>query len=105
MNVISRPAIDEAIRRHPDAESWLNAWWKVAMREQWETLLHLRETYPKTDQVGSCLIFDVKGNAFRLIVGVRYSSLTRGGTLFVKHFLTHAEYDRDDWKKDCANEP
>jgi hypothetical protein len=26
MNVISRPAIDEAIRRHPDAESWLNAW-------------------------------------------------------------------------------
>jgi mRNA-degrading endonuclease HigB of HigAB toxin-antitoxin module len=34
MNVISRPAIDEAIRRHPDTESWLNAWWKVAKREQ-----------------------------------------------------------------------
>jgi mRNA interferase HigB len=104
MNVISRPAIDEAIRRHPDAELWLNAWWKVAKREQWENLQHVRETYPKTDQVGSCLIFDVKGNAFRLIVGVRYSSLTRGGTLFVKHFLTHAEYDRDDWKKDCGHE-
>jgi len=24
------------------------------------------------------------------------------GTLLVKHFLTHAEYDQDDWKKDCA---
>jgi mRNA interferase HigB len=104
MNVISRPAIDEAIERHPDAGSWLNAWWKVARREQWRSLQHVRETYPKTDQVGSCLVFDVKGNAHRLIVGVRYASAARGGTLFVKHLLTHAGYDTDDWKKDCGYE-
>jgi mRNA interferase HigB len=104
MNAISRPAIDEAIRRHPEAEWWLKAWWKVAKREQWENLQQVRATYPQADQVGSCLIFDVKGNAFRLIVGVRYASMTRGDTLFVKHFLTHAEYDRDDWKKDCGHE-
>jgi mRNA interferase HigB len=104
MNVISRPAIDQAIERHSDAESWLNAWWKVAKREQWGSLQHVRETYPRTDQVGSCLVFDVKGNAYRLIVGVRYASPSRGGTLFVKHFLTHAEYDTNDWKKDCGHE-
>jgi len=23
------------------------------------------------------------------------------GTLFVKHFLTHAEYDKNTWKRDC----
>ncbi len=100
MNVISRPAVDEAIRRHPDAEPWLNARWKVAKRELWINLQHVRETYPQADQVGSCLIFDVKGNAFRLIVGVRYASLTRGGTLFVKHFLTHAECDTNLWKRE-----
>jgi mRNA interferase HigB len=104
MNVISRPAIDEAIVRHPDAESWLNAWWKVARREQWRSLQHVRGTYPQTDQVGSYLVFDVKGNAHRLIVGVRYATVARGGTLFVKHFLTHAGYDTDDWKKDCGYE-
>ncbi len=73
-------------------------------REQWGNLQHVREAYPQTDQVGSCLVFDVKGNAYRLIAGVRYASMTRGGTLFVKHFLTHAEYARDDWKKDCGHE-
>jgi mRNA interferase HigB len=63
-----------------------------------------QQTHPQADQVGSCLIFDVKGNAFRLIIGVRYASVTRRGTLFVKHFLTHAEYDRNDLKKDCGHE-
>jgi mRNA interferase HigB len=102
MNVISRPAVDDAIRRHSDAAPWLNAWWKVAHREQWTSLQNLRETYPQTDQIGSCLIFDVKGNSYRFIVGVRYATGRRGGTLFVKHLLTHAEYDAGDWKKDCC---
>ena len=104
MNVISRPAVDLAIQRHPDAESWLNAWWKVARREQWVSLRHVRETYPHSDQVGSCLVFDVRGNTYRFVVGVRYATRGRGGTLFVKHFLTHAEYDTNDWKKDCGYE-
>jgi len=104
MNVISRPALDEAIRRHSDADSWLNAWWKVAKREQWTSLQHVREAYPQTDHVGSCLVFDVKGNTYRLIVGVRYATSSRRGTLFVKHFLTHAEYDRGEWKEDCQYE-
>ncbi len=101
MNVIARPALDEAIRRHSDTETWLNAWWKTARREQWTSLGHVRETYPRADQVDSCLVFDVLGNRYRMIVGVRYASATRGGTLFVKHFLTHAEYDKDTWRKDC----
>jgi mRNA-degrading endonuclease HigB of HigAB toxin-antitoxin module len=101
MNVIARPAIDEAIKRHANAATWLNAWWKTAGREQWTNLGHIRETYPRTDQVGSCLVFDVLGNKYRMIVGVRYASATRGGTLFVKHFLTHTEYDKHAWRKDC----
>ncbi len=38
-----------------------------------------------------------------MIVGVYYARPedTGTGTLYVKHFLTHAEYDRGDWKKDC----
>jgi mRNA interferase HigB len=101
MNVISRPAMDEAIRRHPDAGAWLNAWWKVAKREQWTRLQDVQETYPQTDQVGSCLVFDVRGNTYRLIVGVRYATNRRRGTFFVKRFLTHAEYDKGDWLDDC----
>jgi mRNA interferase HigB len=102
MNVISRPAVNAAIRAHPDAKDWLDAWWKIAAREQWTSLADVRAVYPRTDQVGSCLVFNVLGNHYRFIVGVRYATANRGGTLFVKHFLTHAEYDKDTWKDDCC---
>jgi mRNA interferase HigB len=101
MNVISRPAVEDAITRHRDAEQWLNVWWKTAKRERWASLEDVRRVYPQTDQVGSCLVFNALGNKYRLIVGVRYETAARGGTLFVKHFRTHAEYDRGDWKGDC----
>ena len=101
MNVISRPAVDRAIERHRDAAKWLNAWWKIAKSERWSTLAEVRSTYPATDQVGSCLVFNVLGNKYRLIVAVRYATIVRGGTIFVKHFLRHAEYNKDNWKRDC----
>lgn len=103
MNVISRQAIRDAKRRHADASDWLEAWRKAARHAQWENLQDVRATYPATDQVGGCLVFDVCGNKYRFIVGVRYADAEeeRGGTLFVKHFLTHAEYDKNRWKGDC----
>jgi mRNA interferase HigB len=101
MNTISRPAIDAAIARHPESAAWLNAWWQRANHEQWTSLADVRRTYAQADQVGSCLVFNANAGR-RLIVGVRYATQTRGGTLFVKHFLTHAEYDLDLWKKDCC---
>jgi len=101
MDTISRPAVDNAIARHPQSATWLNAWWQRAKTEQWTSLDDIRRTYPQTDQVGSCLVFNANAGR-RLIVGVRYATDSRGGTLFVKHFLTHAEYDKDDWKKDCC---
>jgi mRNA interferase HigB len=101
MNVISRPTIRAAQQRHPDARDWLDAWWRIAKAARWQSLHDVRQTYPQTDQVGQCLVFDARGNKYRLIVGVLYATEDKGGTLFVKHFLTHAEYDKDTWKEDC----
>jgi mRNA interferase HigB len=100
MNVISRPKILAAIQRNPAAEKWLNAWWKVAKTEQWTNLTEIRSVYRSTDQVGGCLVFNAPQGR-RLIVGVIWADETRNGTLFIKHFLTHAEYDKESWKKDC----
>ncbi len=54
------------------------------------------KTYASADQVGSCLVFNIRGNG--LICRVAYANQCVKGTLFVKHFLTHAEYDKDAWK-------
>jgi len=101
MNVISRPTLQSAGRHHPEAAAWLDAWWHVARKARWRNLHEVRLTYPSADQVGRCLILNACGNKYRLIVGVLYASNGRGGTLFVKHFLTHSEYSRGAWKKDC----
>jgi mRNA-degrading endonuclease HigB of HigAB toxin-antitoxin module len=37
------------------------------------------------------------GNKFRLIVKINYTRQT----IFIRHVLTHAEYDRERWKDVC----
>jgi len=101
MHVISRQALRLAQRRHADAAAWLDAWWNTAKRTRWESLAQVRADYASADQVGSCLVFNACGNRYRLICGVTYANQWTQGTLFVKHFLTHAEYDRGRWKADC----
>ena len=97
MNVISRPTIIAAQRRHPRCRNWLDQWWREAKRARWTGLAKVRLTYPSADQVGRHLVFDAPEGK-RLIVGVRYANPKRGGTLFVKALLTHADYDLGEWK-------
>jgi mRNA interferase HigB len=101
MHVISRAAIKAAAARHATAAAWLDQWWRHATSVRWESLLDVRTVYASADQVGRCLVFNACGNRFRLVVGVKYADEVQRGTLWVKHFLTHAEYDKGDWKGDC----
>jgi mRNA interferase HigB len=109
VNVISRQGLLDACQSYPDAKNWVNAWLLVAKKAVWTGLADVRRTYPATDQVGQCLVFDVRGNKYRLIATVIWARKVVGsrppktinGTLYIKHFLTHAEYDKDAWKGCC----
>lgn len=102
MNVISRRAVRKAQSRHPQCRKWLEDWWQTGCKAHWTSLHDVRQAYAAVDQVGGCLVFNAPG-ARRLIVGVYYArpKALGTGTLYFKNFLTHAEYDRGDWKKDC----
>lgn len=101
MHIIARPAIETAKQRHPNAASWLDDWWIAASKATWSRLAEVRTLYPLTDEVGQCLVFDACGNDYRLICRMTYANEWTDGTLLVKHFLTHAEYDKNKWCKDC----
>ena len=105
MRIIARSAIRNAGERHADAAEWLDGWWQEAGNATWAKLADVREQYPDTDQVGQCLIFNVRGNNYRLICRVTYANQWTKGTLLFKHFLTHAEYDKKKWCKDCIPQP
>ncbi len=102
MHIIARPSIDAAKQRYPTARSWLDTWWRVASKSRWTSLTDVRCAYRDADEVGHCLVFDVCGNDFRLICRMTYANRWTDGTLLVKHFLTHDEYDKNKWCKDCA---
>lgn len=102
MHVISRPAVLDAQRRYSVARTWLDNWWNIAGKARWENLHQVQADYAGTDQVGSCLVFNACGNHFRFVCGVTYANQWTHGTLYVKHFLTHAEYNKGKWKADCG---
>jgi len=58
-------------------------------------LVDVRKTYPSADGVGAYTVFDVNHNKYRLITKIEY----RYQMVFIKHFLTHAEYAKGRWKK------
>ena len=76
-------------------EGPIGEWHKVAKHAEWKNLAEVRNVHPQADPVGLYTVFNVKGDTYRLIVKIEY----RWQTIFVKHLLTHAEYDRGGWKQ------
>jgi mRNA interferase HigB len=84
-----------AAEEHGDLYAPLDAWYRIAKKAQWQSLEDVRMVLPSTDGVGRFTVFNIKGNAFRLIVKINY----RTGRLFIRHVLTHAAYDRGGWNR------
>jgi mRNA interferase HigB len=95
VNVISKRGLFEKAAKYPDAKSALQVWFDTAVEAEWRSLEDIRETFPATDIVGSLAIFNIRGNTYRLIVRMVF----RYQRIYVKEFLTHAEYDKGRWKK------
>ena len=101
MRIFNSSTIRRWQAQHAAARVALQAWHKVASAAHWTSLHDVRRHYPAADQVDCCLVFNLSGNDYRLICRVAYGSKDHGGALYLKHFLTHAEYDRNAWRKDC----
>ena len=94
MHVISRKKLLEAVAVHADLSAPLDAWYRIAKRAEWKSLQDVRKTLPSADAVGIFTVFNIKGNAFRLITEINYAT----GRLYIRHALTHAAYDKEGWK-------
>lgn len=97
MWVISRKKILTAARRHPPLEPSLDAWFRIARKADWKDLMAVRKTWSSADAAGTCTVFNIKGNQYRLIVWINYPTRK----IFIRHVLTHAEYTKGGWRHDC----
>jgi mRNA interferase HigB len=96
MHVISEKKLRDFWSLHPEAETPLRTWHRIAEQETWEKFADVREFYPSADQVGKFTVFNVGGNKYRLIVVIHFNR----GKVYVRHVLPHEEYDRGSWKDD-----
>jgi mRNA interferase HigB len=97
MHVISEKRLREFWEKWPEAEEPLRAWHRVAERAAWGCFADARRVYAHADQVGRCTVFNIGGNKFRLVVVVHFNRQK----VYVRHVMTHEEYDQGAWKGDC----
>lgn len=94
MHVISRKKLVEFSAIHADAETALDTWYRATKTANWHNLVEVKEVFPSADLFGVFTVFNIKGNRYRLIAEINY----RSGTVFVRHILTHSNYDKGSWK-------
>jgi len=99
MNIISKKPLVEFWKRYPEAKSSFEFWYRTAKKAKWQNLIEVKTDFPHADLVGVCTIFNIGGNNYRLIVKISY----RTQNIFVRYVLTHAEYDKGIYKKDCES--
>jgi mRNA interferase HigB len=96
MHVISYKRLRHFYRDHADAHTSLDNWYKLASQAAWQNLIEVQSLFPKAEAVGDFTVFNIRGNRYRLIVAIEYERQL----IYVKYVLTHAEYDKEDWKND-----
>ncbi|MGH8607411.1 MAG: type II toxin-antitoxin system HigB family toxin [Gammaproteobacteria bacterium] len=93
MRIIAIRTLREFWGRHPDAEQALRAWYAIASRATWKRPADVKADYGNASFIANHrVVFNIKGNAYRLVVAMRYDV----GIGFVRFIGTHAHYDRID---------
>lgn len=99
MEIFGRP--EKELRRNAPARAPYTVWEHGVVRSRWTKFEDVLAARPDVDKVGSCYLFNLGGNKFRLIAKIRFAAQGREGVVHVRALMTHAEYDKGAWKGDC----
>ena len=91
MRIIGLPELEAFKKRHADARGVLDAWRAEVESIKWENTADIKARHRSADFLGNNrVIFNIKGNKYRLVVKVNYP----GAIVLIEWVGTHAEYDR-----------
>lgn len=84
---------------HVDSEMPLRAWYRIVNHPgcDWQDFHAVKATFGSASHVGNCVVFNIGGNKYRLVVQIDYETRF----VFIKRVMTHREYDEGRWKADC----
>lgn len=91
MNIIVRRAILYYIDKYPQAKTPLLAWYNEFLKQSFSNFNELKSVHGNASIVAkNRVIFNIKGNYFRLIVSVNFKQKAA----YIIWFGTHKDYDK-----------
>ncbi len=97
MRVISKKALDEFAKRHPDAKEPLARWYGIVKKANFLNFNEMRQVFSSADKVGHCTVFNIGGHKYRLITAIHYNRQI----IYIRLVLTHSQYDLSYWTGEC----
>lgn len=96
MRVIAKKILRDFWVKHADCEQQLKSWYKETSKAEWKNTKIIKIGYPTASFLAdNRIVFNIKGNNYRLIVRVNYDYQI----VWIRFIGTHAEYDKVDARK------
>jgi mRNA interferase HigB len=96
VRVIAKKILREFWELHTDCEEQLKSWYQEASNAAWLDTNQIKFEYPSASILpGNRVVFNIKGNHYRLIVKINYDYQM----IWIRFIGTHAEYDKINAKK------
>ena len=94
MHIITQKRIWDAKKKYPESANALDGWYRVIKRNQFNSFSQLKKSFNSVDKVKDFYVFDLGSNKLRLIANIHFQRQK----VYIRHILTHKEYDKDAWK-------
>ncbi len=89
-------ALREFWKKHPDCEQQLTAWYRETSKSTWKHPNDIKHEFPSASILAdSRIVFNIKGNNYRLVVRINYDYQM----VWVRFVGTHADYDKINAEK------
>lgn len=96
MRVIARKTLKVFWSKYKDAEQPLKAWFELITSRPFDSPNQIKAIFGTSDILpGDRVVFNIKGNKYRLIVAIKY----KPQIMYIRFIGTHSEYDKIDARK------
>jgi mRNA interferase HigB len=101
VQIITRTFLKAVTARHPRAAEALDSWVDIVRHAQRKNPIEMKRSFPNIDPVKvksgkTVYVCNIRRDEFRLVVAVHFDR----ARVYTLRFLTHAEYDRNQWKQE-----
>ena len=101
MHVIARRTLLDFGVKYPDAREAIDRWWTICRKNSFSSFSDLKKTFGTADIVNKCVIFNLGGGKYRLVVRVNFAT----NRMWIKYVLPHDEYGKLNLKEDSKCQP